>query len=150
MKMLQAKTKLYPRFVRVPIKILDESAAIMVHSKLLSIGKKGEINGKDVRVAFCSDAQLKFFMDMQERYKQPQEYYGKVKDNNFFTYGMHKWSCKNYPLQRKKRRDIKEREDTERIYAETESQIPTGLHRSGDLRFHSPILNLETKFKEDA
>ena len=147
MKNLRARTKLYPRFARVPIKILNESAAIMVYSKLLAIGKKGKINGKDVRIAFSSDAQLKFFMDMQEQYKQPQEYFGKVKDDNFFIYGMHKWTRKNSSAQRKKVRDLKEREDTERLYTKTENQTLTGKHRSGDIRFHSPTIKLEKQRK---
>jgi len=149
MKNLKARTKLYPRFARVPIKILDESATIMVRGKLLTIGKKGKVNGKDVRIALCSDAQLKFFLDMQDRFKSPQEYWGKMKDDNFFIYGMHNWSRKNSCLQRTKSRDIKESYDTERLYRETENQTFTGAHRSGDLRFHSPSIKLDEPFKED-
>ena len=146
----KARTKTYPRFARVPIQILEESAAVMVHGKLLSIGKKGKINGRDVRIAFCSDAQLKFFMDMQERFKKPQEYWGKVKDENFFIYGMHKWTHKNSSIQRSKARDRTEEYDTERLYRETENQTFTGAHRNGDLRFHSPSIKIDKPFKEDA
>ena len=88
-------------------------------------------------------------MDMQERYKRPQEYYGKVKDDNFFIYGMHKWTHKNSSLQRARNREIKERKGMERLYQETENQTFTGAQRSGDLRFHSPSIKIDKPIKED-
>jgi len=147
-KNMKARTKLYPRFARVPITISADTAAIMLNGKLVDVGRKGVINGIPVRVSFCSEKQRDFLISLQERYKTPQQYYGKTKDGNYFIYGMHRWTHKNSANNRAKSRKITEDYNVNRLLENTENQAFTGKHRSGDIRFHHVSLKIEKPYKD--
>lgn len=149
MKNIRARTKLLPQFKFVPIKILDEPAVITINGKIVSMGKKGIINGKHVRVCCASEKQMNFFIDFQKNLGHPLQYWGVYKDGFYFIYSKHgKFTHKGTAQQRHKNRKISDSLRLKKLYDDTENAVFTGTSRSGDIRFHKPLVKLKKKEEE--
>ena len=95
MKHLKARTKLYKGFNRVPIKILDEVAPIIINGRIIAMGYYGILSGRRIKVAIGSDDQVQFYISCQSSKDTIPEYYGAVKDDVYFIYGMNTWNRKS-------------------------------------------------------
>jgi len=76
----------YKKFVKVPIKILDEVAPIFVNSRLIAMGHYGTILGKRIKVVTSTAEQLRFFLSVQSSSDKTPEYHGAVIDDVYFLY----------------------------------------------------------------
>ena len=146
MKNLRARTKFYKKFVRIPITITSETAVIMINGRIVDLGRKGLMNGRQIRIAFCSDDQQKACEKFQERYKKPREYWGRMKDDVFFIYGYHRYTQKGsfLTLYRKYKQNDAQLDD-EMI----KDNCFTGKHRSGDQRKMTAAIKIPAKIKEE-
>lgn len=144
MKNIKNRTKLYKAFKRVPIKITDEIAVIMINGKLIDIGRKCTILNREVRVAFASNKQADFFKSNQERFKCLPQYWGRIKDDIFFVWGWHRGDFRGSG------RNIirKYRQNDARLAGEMmKDNCFTGYHRSGDQRNITAAIKIEPKTK---
>ena len=145
MQNIKGRTKSYKVFKRVPIKITDEIATIFINGKMVDIGRKCTISGREVRVAFASDKQIKYFKDCQDNIFKHQEFFGRIKDDIFFVWGRHSHGGRRgggaLIIRKYRQRDAR------LAHEMTRDNCFTGHHRSGDTRRITAAIKLKPKFK---
>lgn len=145
MKNLKARTKLYKKFSHLPVKITDEETCIMINGKIVDIGRKCKGTFKTFKLAFCSDAQLRYFLS-QQRNDKTLEFYGTVKDEMYFVHGYHKYTQKGSLMSITKRgRQADARKAGEML----KDNCFTGKHRSGDNRQITAAIKIPKKFTQE-